>query len=285
MKLNCLLVRSDLERAAVNPDTPRPPSKVSHHLITCGACAAYYQDLRSLSGELSEAFTTPAASLGFTDAVWRRIERAEPVTVKPRPLPVMAAVAVAAVIALVIWTRAYTTGGPPPVPVNPLGVFAPQHVAEHDKTGSHAVRTTPAVVNKVVRHEVIRKNDPAPIFRRHHRIRRHRPRIVLPKAVRQLAKNDVPSKTVKQPLRPQWASWGAWWEARGDYLQASAAYGRAYEERNDPSLAFAAGRSAECAGNVAQAVEYYTQLLSKKPEASKQPEKGSYRWLQDHDSV
>ena len=82
-----------------------------------------------------------------------------------------------------------------------------------------------------------------------------------------------------------WARWGAWYEANGDYSGAASAYGRAFAEKPDPDMAFAAGQAAENAGDVSQAVLYYTQLLKRPSDRKPLPEKGTSLWNPEHDTV
>jgi hypothetical protein len=54
---------------------------------------------------------------------------------------------------------------------------------------------------------------------------------------------------------------------------------------------FNAGRTSECAGNVAQAVEYYTRILKREreqepqPKQDSQPKKGTWQWNENWGSA
>jgi hypothetical protein len=61
---------------------------------------------------------------------------------------------------------------------------------------------------------------------------------------------------------PSWSEWGCWYEAHGDYGHAAAAYGQAYQEQQNPTLAYEAGVDSERAGDMTQALGYYAMVLS-----------------------
>jgi predicted Zn-dependent protease len=78
-----------------------------------------------------------------------------------------------------------------------------------------------------------------------------------------------------------WKRWAEYYESRGDYRAAEAAYASALEKSPDPNLTFNAGRTAECAGDVVQAVDYYTRILKQVSQTEHQPKKGSILWTDD----
>jgi tetratricopeptide (TPR) repeat protein len=89
-----------------------------------------------------------------------------------------------------------------------------------------------------------------------------------------------------RPLSPvrQWLTRGAWYESYGDYAQASDAYKQAFKYEPDPGIAFVAGRAAESADNVEDAVEFYANILSNHPSypsGQPSPEKGTNPWNED----
>lgn len=82
-----------------------------------------------------------------------------------------------------------------------------------------------------------------------------------------------------------WTRWGAYYEYHGDYRSAEAAYAQALDKSRDPALVFSAGRAAECAGDVAQAVGFYTRILSQPSKTDNQPKKGSLLWTDEFDTA
>lgn len=63
-------------------------------------------------------------------------------------------------------------------------------------------------------------------------------------------------------MRVAWQRQAARLEMEGRYEEASTAYGCAFRLRQEPGIAFAAGRTAEAAGNIESAVAYYAHLLN-----------------------
>ena len=99
-----------------------------------------------------------------------------------------------------------------------------------------------------------------------------------------LSNIKVAAKAVLDPVTA-WTKWGQYYETRGDYWSAEAAYSRAVAKSADPSLAFSAGRAAECAGDVALAVDYYTRILKQVTQTEHQPKKGTMLWTEDLDTA
>jgi hypothetical protein len=293
MSLHCYFLRREIEQTAMTDGGIASP-RLAVHLEACPKCRVLFQDSQAMACELTVALSIPEAGEDFVENVWRRIEQARPAPAK-RWSPALVATAAVVVIVTIIALRANT---PPEVPDTPgrvsSGAAAQQlvkNVDDSDRVGAGETRKSPAGASAGSRKSPQKsatsgRHEPVVRPRRNRTRRSTGRRLSAPRTKRMLASN-TPQTTVKkqEPVRPKWASLGAWFEARGEYMQAATAYGRAYQEGSDPSLAFAAGRSAECAGDVAQAVEYYTQILIRKPEADKQPEKGSSLWTQDRDSA
>jgi hypothetical protein len=297
MKLKCLLLRRELERAALAPDSEDCTPTVAQHLVKCADCRGYVHDVRRMGGEISAAFQVPEAGSSFLPIVWQRIDRAQPSSPSLWSPTALAVAAAVALTAFVVGTKLLAPATEPSQVVSaPDRHQSNQRVASNQSGGDGVTasgqtdRQSPKVRAGERRPKAARRKATAAIS--HAQVRRHRkrarreaaPRIQTTGIKRQMVRNGD-ARQKQTAARPKWVSWGAWFETRGDYLHAATAYGQAYQEQKDPTLAFAAGRSAECGGDIAQAVDYYAQLLSRKPEAGKQPEKGSYRWSQDHDSV
>jgi tetratricopeptide (TPR) repeat protein len=74
------------------------------------------------------------------------------------------------------------------------------------------------------------------------------------------------ANTVKHPgAKLTWATVGLYYEYAGDYQRASAAYALAYRQKPTTALAYAAARSAESAGDIDRALDYYATVLDAHP--------------------
>ena len=83
----------------------------------------------------------------------------------------------------------------------------------------------------------------------------------------------------------QWARWASYYETHGDYTHAADAYARAYSTLPTEGTAFAAGQAAENAGDVSQAILYYSQILRQSLKQKPQTEKGTFLWNSEHDAA
>ncbi len=135
-------------------------------------------------------------------------------------------------------------------------------------------------------------HGPAPI--RHRRVRRMHDtrRLVRNKPNRagaSLVSAAGPPSAQKQTVT--WDQMASWYEYQGDYRSAAAAYVQAVRESPTDSRVFNAGRTSECAGDVAQAIEYYARFLKHEREQESHsqqevpPTKGTSLWNENRDSA
>jgi hypothetical protein len=141
-----------------------------------------------------------------------------------------------------------------------------------------AVSSPTPVKKRVVQDNPVQKRrwKRSEIRRIVHRTHRTRLRV----AQRQPSPQQKPKRVAAVSPRPtpaQWQAWGVYYESQGDYQRAATAYGNAYAEQPDTATGFAAGQAAESAGDVTQALVYYTQILKSASE-KREPQKGTLLW-------
>jgi tetratricopeptide (TPR) repeat protein len=137
-------------------------------------------------------------------------------------------------------------------------------------------------------------NNPAPI--RHRRVRfihdkqmMAHMKTIKPGAGAQLVSATKTYSSGRQPV--SWEQTAFWYEYQGDYRSAAAAYEQAAPERPTDSVMFNAGLASECAGDVAQAIEYYARVLKherqqeSQSKQDSQPKKGTRKWNENQDSA
>jgi hypothetical protein len=317
MSLLCRWKRRVLEQAALAEDDRLHPPALKAHLDRCASCRRYWQELRALSWELSALSEPLPASDRFSELIWARIA-ADPVSTK-RLLPFAPILAVAAVLILgfLLWSRNHLSspngvvkgegaqvastsasktlsGGPG----KQNSLVSEEHrgadhsskqsmasrapLVERDATSTHSRRRVAAIAPPKYRAPLRRKTSTRTYARRY---RRHRDRAAL--LAKRQTKPSGSQRIASVPPRPkweQWSQWGAFYASHGDYQRAATAYASAYAERPDPELALAAGQAAENAGDVTQALAYYSRILNR-PSAKKSPEKGTSLWNHANDTV
>jgi hypothetical protein len=304
MSLLCVWRQRKLAEVAAQRETLTANPGLREHLKQCASCRRFWEDLRNLTGELSALEEPLPAGDRFADAVWDRLTTPVARTRRVSVWLPVTAVAACALVGVVVW-RIYpfrqhekmimqTTVPANQIPVN-------QHIAKP----SVPVQPTPEKRLQTVS----TKRSPSPSegsgvrSTSSHRIGKrnrgegHQKRIALrrywlvqkryaerKKRVREQEKQKRVATVNRPPTPEQWKAWGAYYEAQGDYQRASAAYGQAYAARPDTETGLAAGQAAESAGDVAQALSYYTQLLNR-PTGKKPPEKGTRLWNHEDTSV
>lgn len=256
MRLTCKIVRIRLSRLVAVGEDLSTDVRLATHVAKCSECAREWEALGALAHDLPGALPAPQPSTDFVARTMRRLEE------HPRPahaaswLPLPAAVAVAALLMIFAWwtTRptpsSHTSGedlvskpipAPAPAPSVPeAAITQPTDVPR--QVASDSDRTPPPhkpQAKKVaVRPRKVAAPAPGPT------VTPHRPT----------------TKTSHETIA--WEDWGDWYAEAGAYAHASDAYARAYETTPDSSLAFATGYTAEAAGDVYQAVTYYSQYLT-----------------------
>jgi hypothetical protein len=287
----CVWRQRALARLAVLSQPIPGGSSLSAHVACCAACRAVWNDLRLLSADLPLTLDTPGPSPSFTEGVWRRIDAAAmPRRSRWAALATTAAAIVLAAIVYASWNR---NAGPPGA-VPGRSAAAERNAVRPRLASGAPYSPKTATTGAKQAHRKVHPEKPrsfanaSPLHagvRRHafHRPRsRHNVRIVR-------APHPAPERPAGPPQacppRLSWADWGAWYEGWGDYGRAADAYGKAYLEQPDPLHAFTAGRAAECAGDIGQAVEYYSRLLDYTPETKHKPGEGTLRWNREHGSA
>lgn len=303
MNLLCLWRQRTLAKAAVSEGSLAEHPRLKEHLRRCAACRRCWQDLQSLTGELASIAEPLPSGDGMTNAVWARIALAPiPARRGGRLVPVAVAVACTA-FGFVLWNRlanapattarlmAAEQAGKAVSEKVAIDTAIKTTVSETQKTPvkteNPGKRITSATADKkrVVQNVQARKRRWKRTEIRRMAQRSHRPevRVVRKQRSRHLQHRTKQVATVL-PTPVRWQAWGVYYESQGDYERAAAAYGKAYAEQPDPATAFAAGQAAESAGDVTQALVYYSQLLKSSSE-KKEPQKGTLLWSHENTSA
>ena len=292
MNLQCYLIQRKLASLAVSSLSGRAVSRVEEHISRCDSCRGQLQKLENLSRELRDCIAAPQPSSGFCDITWDRLVT----TAAVRPRPWISALAFGAAVVVVltvgVWARQFSAGSRSPLPApSPIANSSQSRGANASATETH----TNGPPNKVA--NLPAKATPRPGSRTStaKKIRRHYPkRILRPQVIARGPGMSNVWKTGPKSVQPQttpltqsatWTQWAAWYESYGDFRSAEAAYAAALAVTPDPALEFHAGRAAECAGDVAQAVDYYSRLLKQDSRNEAGPKKGSMLWNEAHDSA
>ena len=278
MKVFCRFRRRALERSAATLESFDSQSPLGRHLNRCPGCRTYFEDLRMLATAL-QANRQEQESNGFEDRVWSRIEARQKASVTASLLrqgvSLQAVLALGAAALLVVsvvgWIRFQPKG-----PTIMAGIPPDQKTVNAEKESTS--KTSP-VPNKK------RMSTPIKLRLTHQPdqpVRHKRRRNPAPDFLRKPSRIALIAPHIR-PISParQWLSKGAWYEACGDYAQASSAYKQAFRYEPDPGIAFIAGRAAESADNVEDAVEFYANILSNHPSGPPAPEKGIIPWNED----
>jgi hypothetical protein len=228
------------EHAAADPG-------LQAHLGSCKKCQSLVRDIRLLETNLAETLQTPKPTENFVTAVCARVEQRLPADRKMpwawKPLAAFGAVAVF-VWAANVWQapvreqpRYVVNAGPPSIPKASEGkVKSAETTAKNQGTEKKTVGTPKRPRKKTM---------------------------ATPKAVPPIVGKTVLVQSTPQKERQiPWLDWAAYLEFTGDYARAADAYARAYEQKADPSIAYAAGCTAETAGDVGRAIDYYASVLN-----------------------
>lgn len=307
MNLLCLWRQRTLAKAAMCEGSLAEHSRLQAHLHQCPSCHRFWKDIQSLTGELVALAEPLPADDGFADSVWMRLSAAP---VRARRLsalvPVTAATACVA-LGLFLWNRGIAarysatpsvlteprnqvTGG---APVPPRAVKEDSPPLTKKQEGKRVAAAPSSGKKRRERGTQVQKRSwkRSEIRRIAQRSRKPETSAAKKHVAQQQAEPET-KQVVTAPLRPtpeQWQAWGVYYESQGDYERAAAAYGHAYSEQPDPSTAFAAGRAAERAGDVTQALVYYTRILNhasdKNASDRREPQKGTFLWSHENTSA
>jgi hypothetical protein len=240
--------------------------RLAAHVAKCAECAREWEALSALAHDLPRALPVQQPSPDFVTRTVRRLNEQHQPAHTASWLPLPTAVALIALLVFFAWwmirpTPSSPTRGedlvdrpapapePAPSPVIPeVAIAQPNEVPQQLVTDS--VRT-PSPPRKPHRKVVAgaRRTPGGPTG-----------------TITADRDTDTPAVSVS------WEDWGDWYAEAGAYAHASDAYARAYQSAQDSNLAYATGYTAEAAGDVYQAVTYYSQYLTQADGPNTRPE-------------
>jgi len=253
MKIVCLIVERKLAwMAARGVEAGSGP--IVAHLRRCSACRQTLADLNAIRTELETALPCRQASPDCASRISDRIGAAAGASAPRAGLSevLFGAAMGVAIIAIAVFATSSAWRAPRhshtekvaertlhPQTNKPTEDHGFKH-KESPRTHVHTALPTPAKHRKHIRHDGTPLPAPARTY---------------------LA--DRGTKHDGQKL--SWATVGLYYEYLGDYRQASAAYALAYKQKPGPALAYATARSAESAGDIDRALDYYASVLDASP--------------------
>ncbi len=292
MNLTCYLIQRKLANEAITPLHDNSNASIERHIARCQPCRDRLELLQSLGNELRDCLSAPQPSSGFGDVTWDRLMAAAPT--RPRfgalALTFGASVLLLAVIALTTRTGWYQQSSAPTAIARSTETTKPNisRVAANNLRVETTHSKIPTVSPRLRHAPRARKRMDTSIRRSIRRPNIRRQLLARDTAVSNVAKpvsKMLSSVSASSTRTATWTQWAAWYESYGDYRSAEAAYAAALAVKPDPALEFHAGRAAECAGDVAQAVDYYSRILKQEPRDQAGPKKGSMLWNEKHDSA
>jgi tetratricopeptide (TPR) repeat protein len=292
MRLLCKLRQRAYARAAVRGDSVGLPAHLAKHLKRCEACHQEWSALERLTVHLAQSLESPEPTSSFQQAVWDRIKAppAPPERAFVRFAPAAALLAFVTLLCILPWTipptKERSASLSLPMPSLPDAALQRYASAPTSRTSEAAKSAAPKALKPTRKRNVQTRAKPSPRATKPESRRSRRPRPsprYLVRGAKERPSSRIAAADTKSPVasKIQWTTWGAWYEASGDYRLAAAAYRRSLEEKNDPSVEFAAGRAAECAGDLAEALDSYSRILNQTSGAKAAPEKGTLQW-KDH---
>lgn len=264
MTLFCSWWRGRLARQAARGEMLPPHGGLARHVEHCPACREEWTALRRLAGELECLPAAPAVPADFTAVVMARIRAL------PAPhgvgvlLPAVACLSLVTVGSINGWGLRQASSKRAAQPISaPLALPLPEF-----RPAPRQLVEAPA--------------NAVPLRRVRRRERRRRGVL----ASRRVKEPTFP-RVVPAPAPPDWSRFELKLPAPGDQtaalasLQAEAIrleregrfdgaarlYRRAHEEQPEPSAAFAAAQACERAGELPEAVDYYSKLLMRDPDS------------------
>lgn len=255
MKLLCRFVERRLALFAVCGNDPSKDERLASHLRTCASCSRAWDELQGLHEELRCGVPAVEASPDLVRTVTEQIQ-SRPASMRPdlrvlgTGLAIAAGVGVAA-LGLLLWSDG--AGHTAIVPTDKAGT-------EMASKQGHAPTTFQAVP---VARSVSAKGGKTAVQAGRRRRKRARP---VPPVFPRIGKTLLASGPAKKPApKVTWEDLGLYFESAGDYRRASAAYALAYRQEPAPALAYATARSAESAGDIDRALDYYAAVLDAGP--------------------
>ncbi|GEM_PF-5115959 len=261
------------------------------HIVQCADCRRAYNELVRLKEELTQGFAIPAVSEQFAQGIFEQIEARIVVPKRRTRLGNVLAVGgcAAVLLCVVFWqqSRQNPSAEPSVLAGNSPAqrststiqkkerLIVPKVAVERSPIASQ-VKSKPKITTRVVRKK-------RRVYLASHSTRKPSRRS------RSLAWQPQiePRAAILSPeMRSQrWTQWASYYENHGDYSRAADAYAQAYDAVPTESTAFCAGQAAENAGDVSQAVLYYSQILRQPLKQKPQPEKGTRLWNSAHDAA
>jgi hypothetical protein len=259
MQWSCLWQRRKLSALAASGELLPQGSPHARHAAQCPECARDLEWYVAADRALALSLTAPQPSGDCADATWARLIAARRQRSYLWPA-ILASAATCAVAVLVL--RA------PSAPVVQTAVHPSlaASIPPARVTNSPAVRAHRAVAAVPSERRAI-----------------HRRRIRLARVSRGPHPAAAPTaESVTPPVSLTRLAY--WYECRGDFRSAADAYGQAAQIHPTDSLLFDAGRTSECAGDTAQAVDYYARMLkcgatpNTQPRQDTDSERGTEPW-------
>lgn len=291
MKIACLRWKYTLAKyAAGNREIP-PSGSLARHLAACRECSREFDWYCAAHRDLQRSLTAEKVAADFAAATWERFSAATPPRQSPAAIPLLSAACAAGIVVVLLWWKPWVpTRATPTLPVTVTTKATVSRTAEQLAMQTSAAKSTAGDSLSPTPSEQRYAENPTQPHRR--RGRTHAPQHMVR---RQPSRMDLRRIAVaKSPTGTQPASWeqmASWYESHGDYWAAAAAYGQAVRENPTENRVFDAGRTSECAGDMAQAIDYYARLLTQeraqKPHSRQDstPAKGASQWYENRNSI
>jgi len=271
MRLICLLRRREIARAVVLGEMPPTGSPLAVHIARCAACRVYHEELLELTGELPRTLHAPMPTGVFDAAILRRVSPTHSVRIAwRRPLLLATTLGILLLLVLLRGRSHGMRSGYPPVTQSTEQASLRDASSPLRETSSEE-KPFPESWLPMPSTTLI----PASLRDRTyvtHRIRHRKRRLALHR--HSTTPNPVPPAGDVERLcgsRADWIVRGNDLEAEGEHAQATLAYAHAYADQPERDTGFAAGCSAEQAGDLDDALGYYADVLSLPEETSSVP--------------
>lgn len=296
MKIACLRCKRALAEYAATDRVIPTVGALAGHLAKCGECARERDWFQAAHRDLKSSLTAEQAAAGFTDSTWARFSASTRPHRSYIPVLALSSAACAAVIAAAILVRNPRT--PPLVPTPDSTASAATKPAPDNDIRPFDGKANPGKPTSGVgltTSQSEQKSSLVPGLIRHHRVRHTDHKRIL--AYRKPIEAGATLVSTSRPHFPEtqtisWDQMASWYEYQGDYRSAAAAYIQAAREDPTDSRVFNAGRASECAGDVAQAIEYYARFLKHEREQESHfkqqeapPRKGAWQWNENRDTT
>ncbi len=293
MKIACRCIRSVLAQyAAADREIP-PTGAVARHITVCAECSNELKWFRAAHRSLMETRTSEQASADFADSVWTRFSAsgAPHRSLTPRFALSIAASVVA--VMLMINLRHLRT----PVHNDVSGHSSSMRVASRRAAGPAELFSAPMKINAMVDPDIskrVKKRSDEPGLVRYRRARLRHGKRMMARIVSKTNHTQLASASKAHSARKQLIPWdqvAAWYENQGDYRSAAAAYVHAAKEKPTDVRVFRAAQALEYAGDIAEAVEYYTRVLKHENDQESRPNKvlpirkGTWQWNKNRNSA